>query len=50
VKNAIPREQLAGARRRIIYHRVIPDFEKASNDPRLVVLDDLLNEAYSRDV
>jgi hypothetical protein len=50
VKNAIPREELAGARRRIIYHMGIPDFEKASNGPRLVVLDNHLNDAYSRDV
>jgi ABC-type lipoprotein export system ATPase subunit len=46
----IPREQSAGARRRIVYHRGIPNFEKASNSPRPVVLDDPLNEAYSRDV
>jgi hypothetical protein len=41
---------LAGAGRRIINHSGIPDFEKAINGPSLVVLDDLLNEAYSRDV
>lgn len=43
--SAIPSEQLAGSGGRIIYHRGIPDFEKASNGPRLVVLDDPLNEA-----
>jgi len=47
---AISSEQLAVIGRWLIYHRGIPDFEEGSNDPRLVVLDDLLNEAYSRDV
>jgi hypothetical protein len=48
--SAIPLEQLASAGRRMVYHRGIPDFDKASNGPRFVVLDDLLNEAYSRDM
>ena len=48
--SAIPRKQLATAGRQIIYHGGIPDFENASNGPRLVVLDDLLNEAYSREL
>jgi len=50
VDSAIPREQLASAGRRIIYHRSIPDFKSANNGPRLVVLDDLLNEAYSSEM
>jgi len=45
--SAVPCEQLLGARR-IVYHKGIPDFEEASDEPRLVVLDDLLNKAYSR--
>ena len=48
--SAIPREQLASAGRRINYHRSIPDFENTSNGARVVVLGDLLNEAYSREV
>jgi hypothetical protein len=32
------------------FHKSIPDFEEASDEPRLVVLDVLLNEAYSKDV
>jgi hypothetical protein len=46
----VPRGHLTGAGRRVVYHRGIPDFEEANEEPRLVVLDDLLNEAYSRDV
>jgi KaiC/GvpD/RAD55 family RecA-like ATPase len=43
--SAIPHKQLAGAGRRIIYNRGIPDLQRAINDTRLVVLNDLLNEA-----
>ena len=32
-----------------VYLRGIPDFEKASDGPRPVMLDDLLNEAYAKD-
>jgi hypothetical protein len=46
----IPREQLAGEGQRFIYHRGIPDFDKASNSSKLVVLDDLPKEDYSGDV
>jgi hypothetical protein len=42
--SAVPSDQFAGIRRRIL-SQSIPDFEKASDGPRLVVLDDLLNEA-----
>lgn len=46
--SAVPREKFADALRRIICHSGIPNFEeKGSDGPRLVVLDDLLNEAYS---
>ena len=48
--SAIPRELLPGAARRITYQRGIPDFDKASNGQWLVVLEDLLNEAYSAEV
>ena len=47
--SAVPQEQLAGAGKRIVYHRGIPDYEKANDSPRLVVLDDLLNKT-SRDM
>ena len=42
-------EQLAGAGK-YIYHRGIPEFEEASDGPKLAALDDLLNEVYSSDV
>jgi hypothetical protein len=48
--SAVLREQLAEAGRRIAFHKGIPDFEEASDGPRLVVLDDLLSEAYSTNV
>ena len=47
--SAITREQLAGAGRGTFHHRGIPDFEKASDVTRLIVLENLLCEAYSRD-
>jgi len=48
--SAVTREQLAGARKRIVYRRGNPDFEEASHKSRIIVLDDLLNDAYWRDV
>jgi hypothetical protein len=48
--SAVPREQLAEAGRRIAFHKGIPEWEEASDGLRFVVLDDLLNEAHSRDV
>jgi len=46
--SAVPREQWADSRRKV-YHKGIPDLKEASDEPRLVVLDDLLYETYSRD-
>ncbi len=37
--------------RRIKFHEVVPDnFANAANKPCLIILDDLLNEVYSKDV
>lgn len=46
---AVAQEHLAGARKLIIYHRGIPDYEQANDGPR-VVLDDLLNQAWRAQV
>lgn len=47
-KTLVPRKQLAGAGRWIVYHKGIPNFEKASDSRGIFMLDDLLNEVYSR--
>ena len=49
---AVPREQLAGAaaEARISYHQGVLDFDNTHNRPKLIILDDLLNEVYSKDV
>jgi hypothetical protein len=48
--SAVTREQWAGTGRVMVYHLGIPDFDKVSDISRLVLIDDLLNEGYSRDV
>jgi hypothetical protein len=47
--SAVPQEELDVEGKRFVYHRGIPDYEKANDGPRLVVLNDLLHKA-SRDV
>jgi len=47
-KSAISRERLACEKRCIVYRRGIPDFEEKSDGRILVILLDLLNEAYLR--
>jgi hypothetical protein len=52
---AVPREQLAQVGKPVAYHRGVPDFENRTEGGCdgariLLVLDDLLNEVYWRDV
>ena len=46
--NAVPPVDVG---RRIQFHEVVPDnFANAGNKPCIIILDDLLNEAYSKEV
>jgi hypothetical protein len=47
----VPREQLVGAgAKQISYHQGVPHFDNTPNRFKLIILDDLLNEVYSKDV
>jgi len=51
VKTAVPHQQLAVLKKKIRYNEGVPaDFENAHGRPCLIILDDLLNDAYSKEV
>lgn len=47
-KSAVPR--LAEAPARVRFHQGVPKFDNASGESKLVILDDLLNDVYSKEV
>ena len=47
---ALPREQLAGVGARISYYQGVPDLDNKCNMPKLIILDGLLNEVYTKEV
>ena len=50
MSSAIPYRQLAG-KEHVRFHEGVPtDFNNCGEKPCLIILDDLLNEAYSKDV
>jgi GTPase SAR1 family protein len=52
-KNAVPEKYLKELKKKIKYHEGVPDakyFANLHGQPTLVILDDLLNEAYSQAV
>jgi hypothetical protein len=49
VKSAVPRQQLTLLRKNVQIHEGVPEnFENTQAKPCLFILDDLLNEVYSR--
>ena len=50
-QSAVPRQQLAALRKNVQIHEGVPEnFENVQGKPCLFILDDLLNEVYSRDM
>ena len=50
-KSAVPKRQLSALRKKIRYREGVPNnFTNARGRPCLIILDDLLNDVYSKDV
>jgi len=50
-KSAVPRQKLVAIRKNVSFHEGVPqNFCDGQGRPCLIILDDLLNEVYSKDV
>jgi ABC-type lipoprotein export system ATPase subunit len=50
-RTSVPSQQLASLKKNIKFHEGVPaNFDNAQGRPTIIILDDLLNEVYSRDV
>jgi ABC-type dipeptide/oligopeptide/nickel transport system ATPase subunit len=50
-KSVVPREKLASLHKNVSFHEGVPqNFGNEHGKPCLIILDDLLNEVYSKDV
>jgi len=49
-KTAVPHQQLAVLKKKILYEGVPADFENSNGRPCLIILDDLLNDSYYKEV
>jgi hypothetical protein len=47
-RSAVPYHQLRDYKIRV--HQGVPEFDNADGDAKLVILDDLFNDVYSKDV